>query len=58
MISRNSRVDPGKRRRYAEIADWFRVWLETPEIFGDWLGLRKQSETYRKLSGAEHCDGE
>jgi hypothetical protein len=30
-----------------EIAEWFRVWLETPQIFLDWLELRKSSTAFQ-----------
>ncbi len=49
MISLNRRVNPGKRLVKAEAALWFRIWLETPELFTDWLALRKMSEDFRKL---------
>jgi hypothetical protein len=47
MISRNSKVEPQKRAEKAEIASWFRIWLETPDAFFDWLDVRKQSPEYR-----------
>jgi hypothetical protein len=49
MIARNRRVSAGKRIEKQEAALWFRIWLETPELFGDWLILRKASEDYQKL---------
>ena len=30
-----------------EIANWFRIWLETPDAFFDWLDVRKQSPDFR-----------
>ena len=30
----------------AEIAEWVRVWLETPNLFAQWLELRKASATF------------
>jgi hypothetical protein len=53
MISRNQRVDPRKRLVKEEAALWFRIWLETPELFADWLVLRKMSEDFRKLQERE-----
>lgn len=53
LISRNRRVSPQKRRQKGEIAQWFRVWLETPSIFEDWLSMRKSTEEFRKLSEPE-----
>ncbi len=51
MISRNQRVDPSKRAEKEEILQWFKVWLETPDAFFDWLELRKQSPDFRKRFG-------
>lgn len=53
MISRNTRVSIEKRMQKQEIADWFRVWLENPEIFENWLALRKNTEEFQRLSGLE-----
>jgi hypothetical protein len=49
MIARNRRVGAGKRLQKREAALWFQIWLETPELFSDWLALRKASEDYRKI---------
>jgi hypothetical protein len=48
MIARNHKVDPEKRAEKEEIAQWFAVWLETPDAFFDWLEVRKQSPDFRK----------
>lgn len=54
MISRNTNVNSIKREEKAEIAEWFKIWLETPELFASWLSLRKKStdffERFLKLS--------
>jgi hypothetical protein len=47
MIARNPKVDERKRAEKAEIAEWFTVWLQTPEIFQDWLDLRQRSKDFR-----------
>ena len=57
-LAANPRVSGGKKREKQEIATWFRVWLETPEIFLDWLGLRKQSEEFRCLFPTVLNEGE
>jgi hypothetical protein len=54
LISRNKRVDAQKRKQKEEIANWFRIWLETPALFFDWLELRKNSEEFRTLSLYSH----
>ena len=48
MISRNRNVDERKRAEKAEIAEWFTVWLQQPEIFTDWLELRQRSKDFRE----------
>jgi hypothetical protein len=47
MISRNHKVEPHKRDEKVEIANWFRIWLETPDAFFDWLDVRKQSPEFQ-----------
>jgi hypothetical protein len=49
MIASNRKVGERKRLEKQEIALWFRIWLETPELFGDWIALRKSTDDYRKL---------
>jgi hypothetical protein len=51
MIARNPKVEQHKRAEKEEIVQWFRVWLETPDAFFDWLELRKQSPEFRKQFG-------
>jgi len=48
-IAANPRVQARKRQEKQEIANWFRVWLETPDLFTDWLELRKSSDEFRQL---------
>ena len=47
MIARNRKVEAQKRAEKVEIAGWFRIWLETPDAFFDWLDVRKQSPDFR-----------
>ncbi len=54
MIARNHKVEPRKRQEKEEISNWFRIWLETPDAFFDWLDVRKQSpEFHAKFPQAE-----
>lgn len=48
MIAHNHKVEPQKRAEKVEIASWFRIWLETPDTFFDWLDLRKQSPEFQE----------
>ena len=52
MIARNPAVDARKRAEKEEIAQWFTIWMQTPEIFNDWLALRLGSPGFRKRFGA------
>jgi hypothetical protein len=51
MIARNPRVDPVKREEKQEILEWFRIWLQAPETFFDWLDVRKRSPDYQRRFG-------
>ena len=47
MIARNHKVDARKRAEKEEIAQWFAIWLATPDAFFDWLEVRKQSPDFQ-----------
>jgi hypothetical protein len=46
-LAANPRVDLRKREEKREIAQWFAVWLENPDLFFDWLDLRKRADDFR-----------
>lgn len=48
MISRNHKVEEKRRAEKEEIAQWFGIWLDTPDAFFDWLEMRKQSPEFQK----------
>jgi hypothetical protein len=50
LISRNQKVGLHKRLQKKEMANWFRIWLETPAIFEDWLSMRKSTDEFKELS--------
>ena len=52
MIARNHKVDPQKRAEKEEVMQWFKIWLDTPDTFFDWLEVRKQSPSFRQAFGA------
>jgi hypothetical protein len=56
-----SHLATAERREYAEIAEWFAVWLQTPDLFTDWVGLRKRQrerETERRRDGEKERKGD
>lgn len=57
-LAANPRVRARKRREKQEIAQWFQVWLETPDLLADWLELRKSSDEFRKLFGGAEATEE
>lgn len=48
MIAGNEKVDEQKRAEKAEIAEWFTIWLQSPEIFENWVGLRQNSRDFKE----------
>jgi hypothetical protein len=48
MIARNPKVAERKRAEKMEIAEWFTVWLQTPELFQDWLALRQRAPDFQQ----------
>lgn len=42
IVSKNKKVNELKRAEKAEIAEWFSVWLRTPDLFETWSELRRQ----------------
>jgi hypothetical protein len=49
--SKDKTNSPSERRVHAEIAEWLAHWLKTPEIFEQWLALRKRSAEFKKHFG-------
>lgn len=46
MIVKNEKVAPEKRAEKEEMANWFTIWLNSPEIFENWLALRLRSKDF------------
>ena len=51
-LAANSRVSEEKRLQKREIANWFRVWLESPGLFFEWLAVRHQAEEFQRMFAA------
>jgi hypothetical protein len=41
------------RAEQAEVAEWLRVWLETPLLFAQWVDLRKASPAFTNKFAAD-----
>jgi hypothetical protein len=48
MISKNPKVDAHKRAEKGEIAEWFTIWLQSPEVFENWILLRQNSKDFKR----------
>jgi hypothetical protein len=57
MIAHNQKVEPAKRAQKQEIAQWFRIWLETPDAFFDWLDVRRASPDFVRRFGDQAVEG-
>src|SRR5262245_42321703 len=50
----NQLISKAERDVQTEIAQWLRIWLQTPSLFEQWLELRKSSPDFqRKFSGPD-----
>lgn len=45
------RTDGSIRRMKIEITEWLSLWLQTPNLFNDWVELRQRSPEFRKTFG-------
>ncbi|HEY0461834.1 MAG TPA: hypothetical protein VGC97_22065 [Pyrinomonadaceae bacterium] len=48
MIAGNEKVDGEKRAEKAEIAEWFTLWMQSPEVFENWVLLRQNSKDFKE----------
>ncbi len=48
MIARNQKISPQKRAEKSEVAEWFRIYLESPSIFDKWIEVRLTSEDFKE----------
>lgn len=48
LVAASTVIAESDRAAAKEIAGWLEVWLRTPELFADWLDLRRASPEFRK----------
>ncbi len=48
MIAKNPKIEAVKRAEKAEIAEWFTLWLQSPEVFENWVLLRQNSKDFKE----------
>lgn len=49
LVARSRVMDEQRRKEAAEIAEWLTVWLRQPELFADWLELRRRSPQFQQF---------
>lgn len=47
LAGKNPTSDPVHQAEQTEIAEWIKIWIQTPALFFDWLALRKSSPEFR-----------
>ena len=50
-VAKDQTLDPLKRAEQTELAEWLKIWIQTPGLFEDWLDLRRRSPDFRKRFG-------
>ena len=46
-----SKASANRRAVAREVAQWLTVWLQNPQIFPEWLDLRRSTDEFRELFG-------
>jgi len=47
-LAKDRMLDTKERAEQAELAEWLKVWIQTPKLFADWLELRRRAPDFRK----------
>jgi hypothetical protein len=53
LSAKSRRSDSARQAEQAEIAEWIKIWIQTPNLFADWLALRKNSPEFRAQFGSD-----
>ena len=51
LLAKSPIVEAERRAEASEVAEWLGVWLKQPEIFADWIELRKRSGDFVERFG-------
>ena len=57
-LSQSPKLTPVQRSEMGEAAQWLSVWLQTPDIFDQWLELRKATAEFKALHKTARPSGE
>ena len=50
-LATSSKAQGNRRAVAREVAQWLTVWLQNPQIFPEWLDLRRSTNEFRELFG-------
>lgn len=50
-LAKDRTLNQVQRAEQAEIAEWLKVWIQTPSLFADWLELRRRSPDFKEKFG-------
>jgi hypothetical protein len=48
LKARSKIIGETQKAQLKEVSHWLTVWLQSPELFSDWLDLRRRSPEFRK----------
>jgi hypothetical protein len=48
LLAKDRQLSQRERAEQTEIAEWLKVWIQTPGLFADWLELRRRSPEFQK----------
>jgi hypothetical protein len=48
LLAKDRQLSQPERAEQTEIAEWLKVWIQTPSLFADWLDLRRRSPEFQK----------
>lgn len=46
-LASDPKLQPEKRTKYTEIAEWLTLWMQSPEMFETWIDIRLSSADFR-----------
>lgn len=47
-FAKDRTLEPKARDEQLELVEWLKVWIQTPNLFAEWLELRRRSPDFRK----------
>jgi hypothetical protein len=52
LSAKDRKLNKPQQAEQNEIAEWLKVWIQTPGLFADWLDLRRRSTEFQKKFSA------